>query len=527
MANRIISIIGWIGTVLVFAAVAARFLKPDWDRYAIWGAWAGLVLVLVYTLGQWRDIARLFARRQARYGTLAATSVLVVLGILVAINYLAGRQNKRWDLTASGQFTLSEQTKKILQGLDAPLRMIVFAQETDFSRFREKLPEYGYVSKNVQIQYIDADKQPAQTKQYQVQSYGTVVLDYKGRTERVVSDQEQEITNGIIKVVTGKERKLYLIAGHGEHDTTSSERTGYSSLAAALRSDNFGVDKLVLAQQKDVPDDATVVVGAGPRTDYLPQEVEALRRYLRKGGKLLIMIDPPEKGADGQFTNLSALLKEWAIEMGDNVVVDISGVGQLLGTDASVPVAAIPYPAHPITQQFNLITAYPLARSMSPMTGVTGRSPQTFVETSPRSWAEIDIQRLMTTGEVNLDTAKGDKQGPISIAAAVSGEAPDAKTPDGAKPGEGQQPEARVAAVGDSDFAANYALGIQGNRDLFLNTVNWLSQQENLISIRPKEPEDRRITLTADQQRRIFWLSLVIIPGAVLAGGVYTWWRRR
>ncbi|MBI3262681.1 MAG: GldG family protein, partial [Acidobacteria bacterium] len=419
-----------------------------------------------------------------------------------------------------------EQTKKILQSLDAPLNMIVFAQETDFSRFRDKLPEYGYVSKNVHIDYVDADKQPAKAKQYQVQSYGTVVLEYKGRTERIVSDQEQELTNGIIKVVTGRERKLYLIQGHGEHDTTSSERTGYSSLATALRSDNFAVDKLVLAQVKDVPDDATVVVIAGPRTDYLPQEVDALRRYLRKGGKLLVEVDTPEKGAAGQFTNLSALLKEWAIEMGDNVVVDISGVGQLIGTDASVPVAAT-YPSHAITQQFNLLTAYPLARSMTPMTGVTGKSPQTFVETSARSWAETDIQRLMTTGEVNLDTAKGDKQGPISIAVAVSGEAPDAKALDGAKPGEGQKPETRVAAIGDSDFAANYALGIQGNRDLFMNTVNWLSQQENLISIRPKEPEDRRITLTADQQRRIFWLSLVIIPGAVLAGGVYTWWRRR
>ncbi|MBI4476631.1 MAG: hypothetical protein HY654_05625 [Acidobacteria bacterium] len=126
-----------------------------------------------------------------------------------------------------------------------------------------------------------------------------------------------------------------------------------------------------------------------------------------------------------------------------------------------------------------------------------------------------------------MNTDKGDKQGPVSIAVAVTGEAPDAKAPDGGKEGEGQKPEARVAAFGDSDFASNNAFGISGNRDLFLNTVNWLSQQENLISIRPKEPEDRRITLTADQQQRIFWLSLVIIPGAVLAGGIYTWWRRR
>ncbi|MBI4477792.1 MAG: GldG family protein, partial [Acidobacteria bacterium] len=428
--QRIISIIGWIGTVLVFGAVAVRFLKPDWDRYAIWGAWAGLVLVLVYTLGQWRDIVRLFARRQARYGTLAATGVLIVLGILIAINYLAGRQNKRWDLTAGGQFTLSDQTKKILQGLDAPLKMIVFAQETEFSRFRDKLPEYGYVSKQVQIEYVDADKQPARAKQYQVQSYGTVVLDHKGRTERVVSDQEQEIVNGIIKVVTGKARKVYVVQGHGEHDTAASDRTGYSSAASALRSDNFEVDKIVLAQQKDVPEDASVVIIAGPRTDYFAPEIDALRRYLRKGGKLLVMIDPPDKPGATPMPNLTGLLDEWGIEMGNNIVVDISGMGRLLGAGPEVPLVAS-YPSHPITQQFNVLTAFPLARSMSPKTGVTGKSPQTFAETGPQSWAETDIQRLLTSREVEMNTDKGDKQGPVSIAVAVTGEAPDAKAPDG------------------------------------------------------------------------------------------------
>ena len=526
MANRIISLIGWIGTALVFAAVAVRFLKPDWDRYAIWGAWAGLVLVLVYTLGQWRDLAKLFSKRQARYGTLAATGVLVVLGILIALNYLAGRQNKRWDLTAGGQFTLSDQTRKILQGLDSQLKMIVFDKEDQFNRFRDKLSEYGYVSKNVQVEYVDADKNPARSKQYQVQSYGTVVLDYKGRTERIVSDQEQELTNGIIKIVTGKARKVYVVQGHGEHDTTGSDRIGYSSAAAALRSDNFEVDKLVLAQQKDVADDASVVVVAGPRSDFLQPEVDALRRYLRKSGKLLVMMDPPDKAGDNPMPNLTALLDEWGIEVGNNIVVDASGMGRLLGAGPEVPLVAS-YPSHPITQQFNVLTAYPLARSMTPKTGVTGKTPQTFAETGPQSWAEADIAGLLSGKEVALNADKGDKQGPIPIAVAVTGEAPDAKQPEAGKPAEGPKPEARVAAFGDSDFASNSAFGISGNRDLFLNTVNWLSQQENLISIRPKEPDDRRITLTADQQQRIFWLALVIIPGAVFAGGVYTWWRRR
>src|SRR6266516_6275136 len=146
MVNRILSVVGWIGTAMVFVAVAIRFGLPAKEQYAYYLAWAGLICVLAYTLGQWREIAKVFARRQARYGTLAATSVLIVLGILVAINYIGARQNKRWDLTANSQFSLSDQSRNVLAKLDAPLQIQVFAQEPDFPGFQDKLKEYEYVS---------------------------------------------------------------------------------------------------------------------------------------------------------------------------------------------------------------------------------------------------------------------------------------------------------------------------------------------------------------------------------------------
>src|SRR3954466_14682561 len=139
MMNRILSLVGWLGTAMGFVAVAIRFGLPAKEQYAYYLAWAGLVCVLAYTLGQWREIAKVFAKRQARYGTLAATSVLVVLGILVAINYIGSRQNKRWDLTANKQFSLSDQTRTVLQKLDAPLNIMVFAQENNFQPYRDKL----------------------------------------------------------------------------------------------------------------------------------------------------------------------------------------------------------------------------------------------------------------------------------------------------------------------------------------------------------------------------------------------------
>src|SRR5438093_2378644 len=160
MLNRILSLIGWLGTALVMIAVAIRFGFPAKEQWAYYLAWSGLVCVLAYTLGQWREIATMFSGRQARYGTLTGVSVLVVLGILVAINYICSRQNKRWDLTANKQFGLSDQSRNVLQKLDAPLQVMVFAQEQEFPRYQDKMKEYAYMSKKMTADYIDPDKKP-------------------------------------------------------------------------------------------------------------------------------------------------------------------------------------------------------------------------------------------------------------------------------------------------------------------------------------------------------------------------------
>ena len=183
----------------------------------------------------------------------------------------------------------------MLSSLDAPLKMTVFARETEFPPFRDRLDEYEYVSKKVSTEYVDPDKKPAIAQQLQIQAYGTVAIQYKGRIERVTGSTEQDITNGIIKVVTGKERTVYFTQGHGEKDTAGAERAGYSGIVTQLTRDNYKVEKLPLAQQAEVPADASVVVVAGPKTDLLPGEVDALKAYLAKGGKLMLLLDPPEK----------------------------------------------------------------------------------------------------------------------------------------------------------------------------------------------------------------------------------------
>ena len=289
----------------------------------------------------------------------------------------------------------------------------MFAQEPEFQTFRDKLKEYEYASKNVSTEYVDPDKKPSIARQYQIQQYGTIVFEYKGRTERVTTSTEQDLTNAIIKVVSGQQRKIFFTQGHGEKDTASSEREGYNAIVAALGRENYAIDKLVIAQAGAVPDDASIVIAAGPRIDFFPNEIEALKTYLGKNGKLLLQIDPPDKPDSPPLTNLIALAHDWGMDVGNDIVVDASGMGRLIGTDASVPVVAN-YPPHAITERFNFLTAFPLARSVTPvMGGVNGHNAQTFLETGPKSWAETDIRGMLTTGEVALDEAK-DKQGPVA-----------------------------------------------------------------------------------------------------------------
>jgi ABC-type uncharacterized transport system involved in gliding motility auxiliary subunit len=534
MANRIFGIIGWLGTAFVLAAIAiwvatrtSLNLSAQWDQYRFYLAWAGLVCVLIYMASQWREVAEMFRRRQARYGTLAATSVLVVLGILVAVNYIGNRQNKRWDLTENKQFSLSDQSRNVVAKLDAPVEIMGFMPPADqpvsVNTFRDLLQEYAGLSNQIKLELIDVDRNPSVAAQNEVRSYGEIVIRHKGRTERVTSTQEQDVTNALIKAVSGEARTVYFTQGHGEKDPASSEVTGFQAAAESLKRENYTVEKLVLAQQGAVPDNANIVVVAGPRVDFLPGEVEALEKYLAAGGKLFLGLDSPAPD-ESPLPNLAGLAKKWGIDVGNNLVLDQTGMGQLFGGAAETPVAAN-YPSHPITSQLDVMTAFRVARSVTPVSGGTeGRTAQSIVETSARSWAESDLKSLYERKQPSPDEKAGDQTGPISIAAAVAAPVGDEK-PEGE--GAAPKPETRVVVFGDSDFASNMLFTAGGNRDLFMNTVGWLSQQENLISIRPKEPSDRRLNMTAAQQSNVTWFSLIIVPLAIFGSGVYSWWRRR
>jgi ABC-type uncharacterized transport system involved in gliding motility auxiliary subunit len=447
-----------------------------------------------------------------------------VFAILGLVNYLSqSRFNKRVDLTANSVNSLSEQSDKVLKSLDAPLKLTLFDQTARFDQYRDRLSMYGDSSNRVTVEYVDGDREPARAKQAEIQAYPTILIDYKGKTEKVTTVDERDLTGAIIRATTGQQRKVYFVQGHGEKDPNSNEPSGMAGVVQYLKLDNIGIDTLALAQKKDVPDDASVVVIAGPTTDFLDDEIEMLKRYLDKGGRLLLMVDPVLGGRDQQLTKLTALMKDWGLEIGNDVIIDLSG----RSPNGTFIVAGPPYPPNPILDNFRKGLVFPLARSVTPITPApAGKTAQKLVETSSAAWAETNLDDLRKGTQPQPDTENGDKAGPVGIAATVTTASPppaDAASKD--KPA--APPQTRIAVFGDSDFASNAAAGNLGNVDFFPNTINWLTAQESLIAIRPREAGDSRLTITPGQTNLVWWFSVLFVPAAVFGTGILAWMRRR
>ena len=500
-------------------------------------------------------------RRSAREGANLGITALLLLAVLVGVNYVANRRNATWDLTAGGQFSLSPQTIRILEELDRDLRLVVLDQPRAAGRTIELFERYADRSGRVAWEVIDQEAEPARARAYQATAeagipFGTVVVESGGRQERVTAPQEQDITNAIVKILKGETKKVYFTTGHQERSLEESGTGGLSAIGSRLEESNYEVAELALLEHVEdgevrIPEDAAVVVVAGPRLDLLAAEAAALAGHVRAGGKAMLLLDPPDPpGIPDDRDELTGLASEFGATPAGDVVIDASGVGQLFGFGVEVPLAAS-YGFHPITRGFvNAATVFPLAQSLvatPPDELPRSMRLSELVLSSDVSWGEDDRDEL-ETGEVAA--GEDERAGPLRLAYAVhvpTGEqsaAGEAGTEEQDPPQPATEPEAdpdgepaeepaadaegRLVIVGDSDFVGNnLALAPLGNADLFLNMVNWLTEDEDLIAIRPRSAEDRRITMTSAQVRNVVLLSLVFLPGFFLIWGVTVWWSRR
>jgi ABC-type uncharacterized transport system involved in gliding motility auxiliary subunit len=525
--KRLVDLLAPLGFLVAIGALAwARAGRPLPGGLRPWLVGA-LALVLLHLVLRWEDVMRGVGRRQLKYGTNTLVLVVAVLGILFLVNLLVFRNTKRFDLTKDQRYSLSDQTRKVLAGLADEVKITYFQRQRDMPRGQDRLKEYLALSPKLKVDFVDPVQSPAKAQAYDVRGPWPILVVEKGdRRERISSDAEQDITNALIKIGREGRKTVCLVEGQGERSAEDSGDRGFSGAKASLTRSLYEVKSVFLLREKAVPEDCTVLVVAGPERDHLPETTAILRDWVKAGGKALVMV---EAELQHSYPNLVALLREWNIEAGTDVVVDVSGMGQLFGFSELAPLA-IEYPWHPITKDFRLPTLFGGARSVEAgQATIEGVSAQNLVQTSGQSWAESD---LAMKGPIRFDEGQ-DRMGPISLAAVATVRGPQPEPSASPEPGETETaeepkvPEGRVVAVGDADFASNALLGFQGNQDFFLNVVAWLAEDADLISIRPKEPENQALFLSRQVQQNVAWIALVVVPGLFVVLGVVAWWRRR
>ena len=449
-------------------------------------------------------ILRFFSKRSSQLGTNTTILSVVVIAILVIVNFVGFRHHKRFDLTTEKLYTLSDQTKQVVGGLQKDVTIVRFDKSPN-AALDDQMAEYTSLSRHLKFQNIDPQQKPEVAQQYGATRMGDVILASGPRKEHLETGatSEEDITGAIIKVTQDKVKTVCFVIGHGEKSLTDDGEDGYSHLDAGLKKENYVTRTLNLVSENGVASDCSVVVVAGPTQQFFPQEAEMLNQYLAGSGKGLILVDPQTD------PKLGEIFQAWNTNVGDNVVIDSSGVGSLLGAGPAIPLVTT-FGESPITKNFaRSMTFFPLARTVS-IADKSKTDPQIveLLKTSPQSFTVPNLKQGQNKLTFNPDTA-----GPLSLGVAASRKA--------------EGGEARVVVIGNSTFAANPYVGLQKNGDLFYNTIDWLAQDENLISIRPKSQTNRRVTLTQGQSSALTWLDLIILPGIVIFSGVYIWWKRR
>jgi ABC-type uncharacterized transport system involved in gliding motility auxiliary subunit len=450
--------------------------------------------------------------RQTKYAAYATLYIIVTLAVVTVANILADRYDKSYDATSNKRYSLSDQTKKVVKGLKQDASITYYDQTTRFQEAKDKLDQYAALSPKVHVEYVDPDKKPELARAAGVKNYGTTIVRIGMNKNDAKSTSEEDITGAFIRDLKSTVRTVCFVEGSGEHRIDDSDRGGYSRFKDLLGKDDYQAKSINLLTKAEVPSDCTVVVVGGPSSDYQQPEVDALKKYVEDGGRALFLLDPPLKmGRDEIADNdaLTTVLTGWGVTPNKDLVLDLNPIGQVMGLGPQVALVT-KYDAHPIVNEMKgTATGFPLTRSLDVKNG-----------------DKTTVEKLFDSSDTSLATTKLDspninpsdpknKKGPLTIAAAGS-----------YRTGK-ENSQGRFVVIGSSEWADNGFLSFNGNRDLALDAMNWLSSDEDLISIRPKEPEDRRITMTEAQRHRMIVTSQFLFPLAVIVVGFSVWWRRR
>jgi len=506
---------------LIVAAVCG-YVIPHYPL--VWQISLGIAIAafLGYLFLDRQSLSSSLSKRTTRYGLVALVMSVIGMGIAVFSNLIVANHDWRKDFTQSQAHSLSEQSKKVLSNLKSDLVFKAFVAPNQKGGFEEFFSRYQYGSKNVKVDFVDVFRQPELVREYKISAsdgmnFTTVVIESGGRTARVESIAgpndprfEEKLTNGIIKVLKGGQRKVYFLVGHVEKPLSKQTTDGLQRLKTVMEGSRYETQEFSLTKQEAIPTDAEIMVVAGPRSQFFPHELKLLTEYVEKGGKLLLMVDPES----------SPELKDFLVKFGvdwnpKRTVFELNPLKQ--ANAPIVPVVDVYDTNHEITKNFNAPSFFIMASSVEK----SKTAPADLKLTSLFSTSQASFEQEIKPGaRISPQTAL--RKGPLSLAVAVSGpvkiavKAPetDKANPEAKKPDEppAKTKDFRVVVVGDSDFVTNQALAQGVNSDLFLNMMSWLAEEEDLISIRPKGNDVRELDMTEGKFRFVLLATLILLP---------------
>ena len=515
--------LGFAGLLLVLAGLIGFGMARQFLGFFVIPWALAAVCLFIYAAYNWSDVKNFGTSRAARYGVGSAVGVILVLGIIVLVAVMTNKHSIRWDLTEGQRRSLAPQTEKVLKNLSTDIDVTGFFTTSggQSERARAIFDLYARVTPKFKYKIVDPVRQPGLAKAAEITSDNTTVVTAGKNTEKINELTEERLTNAVLRLTRTTKKTIYFVTGHGERELDDTAANGFSRIKDELSAQNYEVKPLLLMQEPDVPKDASLLVLAGPQKDYLPAELEAIGRYLRHGGRALILIDP------GTSPNLAKFLAEFNVKVGDDAIIDLDKAGRLAGFDYNVPVAA-KYANHPVTKDLKKIASFfPMARSVS-IAGEKkdGVSTTPLVYTSDQAFGETDLEKLKQ-GHAGYDEGQ-DLLGPISIAVVGTIDPEkDQKEAETSPEEPKKEDKGEFIVFGDSDFASNGNKDLFGNGDLFMSSVNWLAEEADLVAIRPKAREFKPLMLNQFQMSIMFWVPVVIMPLGILIAGIIVLTSRR
>ncbi len=522
---RFSAFLGLAAAAVLAAAVVSYSAAGSLTKQTVALLIVAAVLATLYVIPRLGEITALLRTRPARQGGNVTIASVAFIGLLIVVNWLANRHSPQWDLTALRKYSLAPQTVQILDGLTQDVKVTAFfpsRQEDSFTRgTKDLLLLYARRSPHIKLEFIDPEVNPGAAQQFGIKSYPITIFQMGDRREETTGLTEQDFTSALLKVARPTQKKVYFLQGHQERDPDSAQQNGYNSAAQALKREGYVVDKLsLLATGNKVPDDAAAVIIAGLRAPLLDPEKQALDDYLNNRGGHLLVLAEPRTDLDG----LNDLLARWYVKVDDDIVID---PGRSYPGDPLTP-APIPQTGHRISSSLPDLLL-PGARSVTILPGAGADfAIAPLLKSTDRAWGETDFSGAPAKYDDGIDV-----KGPVTFAVAINQSEPTPTFSPGVTPtptpaANESKPKGRLVVVGNAEFASNTYFGqVLGNSDFFVNCVDWLTEEESLISIRAQPQEEPPIVLTSQSSVLVLYTTVFFIPLAVLLAGGIVWWQRR